>query len=89
MNVNIPTLTGLFLAFAAEEVVFVTLVLKQTAVSNDGAPCRNLPDCRCPISFTPHGIRVLPCAEQVVICGEERIRFVEEGQGREEVAALV
>lgn len=81
MNRNIHTLTGLFLAFATEEVVFV--ILKQTAASTDGASCRNLPDyCRSPVPFAPHRIRVVPCTEQVVVWGEERIWFVEEGLGR-------
>lgn len=85
---NGPALTGLFLTFTAEEVVFAILVFKQTASTN-AAPCRNLPDrCRSPVLFAPHGIRVVPRAKQVVVWREERIRLVEEGQGREEMSAL-
>lgn len=86
---NGPTLTKLFLTLTAEEVVFAILVFKQTASTN-AAPCRNLPDrCRSPVLFAPHGIRVVLCAEQVVVWREERIRLVEEGQGREEMSAPV
>lgn len=64
---NGPALTGLFLTFTAEEVVFAILVFKQTASAN-AAPCRNLPDrCWSPVLFAPHGIRVVPRAEQVVV----------------------
>lgn len=89
---NGPTLAGLFRTFTAEEVVFV-VIFKQTASSapsTDDAPCRNLHGSwRSAVLFAPHRVGVIPRAEQVVVWREERIRLVEEGQGRGEMSALV
>lgn len=80
---NSHTLTGLFQTFTAEEVI-ILLIFKQTTSTSSTSPssCRDLSWGRwCSILFAPHWIRVVPCAEQVVICRAESIWLVEENAG--------